>query len=129
MLMNKIYLIYFLFILAIITIYTSIVEGLLDNHIGRIIGQSSMINMSFVFITLICMVIIEEVFLFFIFMSYVIPTLLLFCLLCLRDVMLDKRNLTIMYDLFIVNNYILIVSYLTLVSLSGLPFLAGFVGK
>jgi NADH-quinone oxidoreductase subunit N len=125
----KLYIIIILIALAFITIFTSIVEGMSDNHIGRIIGQSSMINMSFIFILLLCLILIQESFLFFLFMFYLIPTLLLFNLLSLRDIVLTKRDFTIMHDLFTVNNYTTILSYFTLISLSGLPFLAGFVGK
>ena len=88
---------------ALITIFTSIIEGLSDNHIGRIIGQSSMINMSFIFIVVLTFVMLQEAFLVFIYVSYLIPTLLLFSLLSLRDIVLDKRNLSIMYDSFLVN--------------------------
>jgi NADH:ubiquinone oxidoreductase subunit 2 (subunit N) len=114
---------------AFVTIYTSIIEGMSDNHIGRIIGQSSMINMSFIFIVVLTFVMIQEAFLLYIYVLYLIPTLLLFSLLSLRDIVLDKRNLTVMYDSFISNNYINIALYFTLISLSGLPFLSGFVGK
>jgi NADH:ubiquinone oxidoreductase subunit 2 (subunit N) len=100
-----------------------------DNHLGRIIGQSSMINMSFIFIVVIIFIMITESFLIFIYILYVIPTLLLFSILSLRDIVLDKRNLTIIYDSFLFNNYIVIALYFTLISLSGLPFLSGFIGK
>lgn len=125
----QLYIIMFLIISAFITIFMSIIEGLSDNHIGRIIGQSSMINMSFIFIVLICLSIIQESFFFFLFMFYIIPTLLLFNLLSLRNITLIKRDFIVLYDLFLVNNYVTIFLYFTLVSLSGLPFLAGFVAK
>jgi NADH:ubiquinone oxidoreductase subunit 2 (subunit N) len=114
---------------AIITIITSIIEGMSDNHIGRIIGQSSMINMSFIVIVIITFTMLQESFLIFIYVLYLIPTLLLFSILSLRDMVLDKRNLTVIYDSFLFNNYITISLYFTLISLSGLPFLSGFVGK
>jgi NADH-quinone oxidoreductase subunit N len=123
------YIIIFLIISAFITIFTSIIEGLSDNHIGRIIGQSSMINMSFIFIVLLCLSIIQEAFFFYLFMFYIIPTLLLFNLLSFRNIMLSKRDFIVLYDLFLVNNYITILLYFTLISLSGLPFLSGFIAK
>ena len=123
------YIIIFLIISAFITIVISIIEGLSDNHIGRIIGQSSMINMSFIFIVLVCLTTIQEAFFFFLFMFYIIPTMLLFNLLSLKNITLIKRDFVVMYDLFLVNNYITILLYFTLVSLSGLPFLAGFIAK
>ena len=72
---------------------------------------------------------IQEAFLLYIYVLYLIPTLLLFSLLSLRDIVLDKRNLTVFYDSFISNNYVNIALYFTLISLSGLPFLSGFVGN
>jgi len=125
----KLYIILILISFSFITIFTSIIEGLSDNHIGRIIGQSSMINMSFIFIISLCLVLIQESFLLFLFMFYLIPTLLLFNLLSLRDINLTKRDFTVMHDLFTINHYITLLLYFTLISLSGLPFLAGFIGK
>lgn len=125
----KLYIILILISVSFITIFTSIIEGMSDNHIGRIIGQSSMINMSFIFIVSLSLIVIQESFLLFLFMFYLIPTLLLFNLLSLRDISLNKRDLTSMHDLFSINNYITILLYFTLISLSGLPFLAGFIGK
>jgi NADH:ubiquinone oxidoreductase subunit 2 (subunit N) len=43
--------------------------------------------------------------------------------------MLSKRDFIVLYDLFLVNNYITILLYFTLISLSGLPFLSGFIAK
>lgn len=85
--------------------------------------------MSFIFIVALTFVMIQEAFLLYIYVLYLIPTLLLFSLLSLRDIVLDKRNLTVFYDSFISNNYVNIALYFTLISLSGLPFLSGFVGN
>ena len=62
-------------------------------------------------------------------MFYIIPTLLLFNLLSLKDITLNKKDFIIMQDLFSINNYIVLLLYFTLISLSGLPFLAGFISK
>jgi NADH:ubiquinone oxidoreductase subunit 2 (subunit N) len=62
-------------------------------------------------------------------MFYIIPTLLLFNFLFLRNINLFKRDFIVLYDLFLVNNYITILLYFTLISLSGLPFLIGFISK
>jgi len=115
--------------LSLITIISSLVEGLSDNHIGRILGQSSMINMSIVFITILCLVLLQESLLFFLFLFYFIPTLLLFSLLSLKDISHNKRDLPMLQDTYFINNYLITIFYLTIISLSGLPFLAGFVGK
>ncbi len=68
-------------------------------------------------------------YLIFILMFYIIPTLLLFNLLSLKDITLAKRDLTVMHDTLTSNTYITTTLYFTLISLSGLPFLAGFIGK
>lgn len=62
-----------------------------------------MINMSFIFIVVLTFVMVQEAFLLFIYVLYLIPTLLLFSLLSLRDIVLDKRNLSTFYDLFVSN--------------------------
>jgi NADH-quinone oxidoreductase subunit N len=123
------YVILILINISFITILNSIIQGLSDNNIGRIIGQSSMINMSHIFILILCLVLIQETFLFFIFLFYFIPTLLLFSLLSIKDISISKRNFTVIYDIFLINQYLIILLYFTLISLSGLPFLAGFIGK
>lgn len=125
----KLYLIFILIFLSFITIFTSIIEGLSDNHIGRIIGQSSMINMSFIFIIVLSLMEIQEAAFLFLFIFYLIPTILLFNLLSIRDINLTKRDFTLINDLFTINPYITYILYFTLISLSGLPFLAGFFGK
>jgi len=118
-----------LIFLSFVTIISSLIEGLSDNNIARILGQSSMINMSIVFIAILSLVFVQESLLFFIFLFYFIPTLLLFSLLSLKDITQNKRDLIILQDTYFVNNYLIIIFYLTIISLSGLPFLAGFVGK
>lgn len=125
----KLYIILILVCLAFITIFTSIIEGLSDSHIGRIIGQSSMINMSFILITVVHLATLQESFLLYIFTFYLIPTLVLFNLLSIRDISLNKRDFSFFYDIFTTNNYMTILLYFTLISISGLPFLAGFIGK
>lgn len=70
-----------------------------------------MINMSFIFIVILTFTMVQESFLLFIYVLYLIPTLLLFSLLSLRDIVLDKRNLSIFYDLF-VSNIILLLFYI-----------------
>lgn len=54
---------------------------------------------------------VQEAFLLFIHVLYLIPTLLLFSLLSLRDIVLDKRDLSTFYDLF-VSNIILLLFYI-----------------
>lgn len=70
-----------------------------------------MINMSFIFIVILTFTMVQEAFLLFIYVLYLIPTLLLFSLLSLRDIVLDKRNLSTFYDLF-VSNIILLLFYI-----------------
>lgn len=70
-----------------------------------------MINMSFIFIVILTFTMVQESFLLFIYVLYLIPTLLLFSLLSLRDIVLDKRNLSTFYDLF-VSNIILLLFYI-----------------
>lgn len=125
----KLYIIGILAALSFLTILISIIEGLSDTHIGRIIGQSSMINMSIIFLIVVSLSLIQESFLLLLFLFYLIPTLCLFTLLSLREISANKRDLTVLNDLFTINNYMIILLYFTIISLSGLPFLAGFLGK
>lgn len=125
----KLYIHFLLVILSFITIFISVIEGFTDNHIGRIIGQSSMINMSFIFIVLGYLSFIQESLLLLLFLFYLIPTLCFFILLTLKDVAFKKRDVTVLQDIFVINNYILLLFFFTIISLSGLPFLAGFLGK
>jgi NADH:ubiquinone oxidoreductase subunit 2 (subunit N) len=87
--------------LNIINIFICIIEGLIDKNIGRIIGQSSMINMSFLFIAIICLSTINEFYLLYIYIFYLIPTILLFSLILLKEMNVDiKIFLFLLYYLY-----------------------------
>jgi len=123
------YIIYILIFFCIITIIIAIVEGLLEYNLGRIFGQSSIINMAFVFIVFLCLSMIEEFYLFYIFFLYLIPTLLFFCILSLTDYYNYRKDIYIIGIFSIYNKYLLWIVYLIFISLAGLPFLINFLGK
>jgi NADH-quinone oxidoreductase subunit N len=122
------YLIFIIIFLNILNIIICVVEGIIDKNLGRIIGQSSMINMSFLFIAIICLSTINEFYLLYIYVFYLIPTILLFSIILLKDLNVDK-DFSIFIILSLQNNYFIIFLYFILLSLIGLPFFIGFISK
>jgi NADH:ubiquinone oxidoreductase subunit 2 (subunit N) len=125
------YMVNFLIMLSFVTIIVSVIEGLLDNNINRLFGQSSMINMSFIFIVLLLLVIYEDFYLFYIYIFYLIPTFIFCFMLSFKDQYYFNNNNDISLFSFISckSEVLFVLLYTIFVSLSGLPFFCGFISK